>query len=169
MGSSIGSAIGNKEPKREDYEVRGQDDLLSRYLAIIDDHLVKRGLVPRIPEEARPYELRSPEERQDWRDRTGKPSGPGTINKPSLNDGMYFSEPPAPQAIPKNVRPVSAPSQYEEPSVGAIAPQAPTMGIVQPNQALPMANNSAFFEEDKRRKAEEFNRVKEFVYRDGRR
>lgn len=172
----MGSVIGNKSPRRSDYEVKGGDDLLSRYLGIIDKYITERGVTNYIPQESRPYELRTPEQRGDWRAQSGAPvTEQGTIRKPTLNDGVFFNNNNASAPVASNPqakdlpRPVSDPSQYAEPSMSAQAPSSPQFGMTQPTQALPMAQNSAFFEQDKRRKAEEFNRVKDFVYRDGRR
>jgi hypothetical protein len=169
---SVNDLLGNEKPDRENYQIKEQDDLMARYMGIIDKYLVDRGIVNFIPQESRPYELRTPEQRGEWRAQSGAPvSAQGTIAKPTLSDGVFFNNNSAPAPVtPQSKdlpRPVSDPSQYAEPSMSSAAPMAPQFGMYQTSQALPMANNSAFFEQDKRRKAEEFNRVKDFVYRDG--
>jgi len=172
----INNPLNAKKPDRADFAPQEMDqDLRSRYLAIIDKYMVDKGMVDFIPRESRPYELRSPEERGQWRGASGNPvSQQATIKRPTLNDGLYFGgeipklpDPVAQSTSPQLPKPITEAPASSEPVVSS---QMPTMGAtaIKQGQAAPLTTNNAFFQEDNRRKQDEFNQVKDFVYRDRR-
>lgn len=170
----MGSMFGGGDPDREDYQAINIDqDLKSRYLGIIDKYMRDKGMVDAIPQESRPYELRNPQERGEWRGATGNQiNSQGQIQQPSLNNGLYFNSQPSGGARPmqnqENPRFKSAlePVQTERAVSSQVVPKTPAPPT--PNQ-VPLATNTAFFQEDERRKQAEFNAVKDYVYRDTRR
>lgn len=67
----MGSIIGIKKPKVDEskYEDQNAPELRTRLYAIIDGYLKKKGLDALIPQENRPYEFLSDEEREKVRQR----------------------------------------------------------------------------------------------------
>lgn len=170
----MGEVISGPKPDREDYKPQNIDqDLRARYLGIIDKYMADHNMTSAIPRESRPYELRSPEERMEWRGATGNPvTRPGTIQQPSLNDGLYFNSEPQPAMAPQptNARLKGMAMPQAEGVERAVSSQAIPASPVAPRMdQVPLTTNTAFFQEDERRKQDEFNKVKDFVYRDRRR
>ena len=180
----MGGIFNSDGPDKENYQPFNIDqDLKSRYLGIIDKYMKDKGMVEAIPEESRPYELRDAQERGDWRTATGNQvNSQGGIQQPSLNEGLYFNRQP-----PENTSMSGAgersggqdnnprlKSSLEAPSNTERAVSSQMLGIMpvatsKQGQAVPLTTNTAFFQEDERRKQEEFNKIKDYVYRDSRR
>lgn len=165
----MGGIFNSDKPDRGDYApVDIDNDLKSRYLGIIDKFLTEKGAANYIPRESRPYELRSEAERGDMRQASGNMVTPqGTIQKPTLNDGLSFPE----QAQPVERNPnLKNATMMEAPAIERqVSSQMMPASVTAPRQnQIPLTSNTAFFQEDERRKQEEFNKVKDYIYRDQR-
>lgn len=170
----MGNVFSAKKPSRSDFEATQPDeDLRSRYLAVIDKYLTDKGMTNYIPAESRPYELRSAEERGAWRNATGAQLNEmGGVKKPSLNDGVRFDNLSSQNIAPASVIPQSG-NVFKD--FKTVTPErqvssqaiAPTTSAPQAS-AVPLTANTAFFQEDQRRKQEEYDRVRDYIYRDQR-
>lgn len=175
----MGDWFSGGKPNKEDYAtIQPDQDLRQRYLAIIDKYLVDKGIVDYMPRESRPYELRDDRDRGEWRNSTGNQiNEQGGFQHPSLNNGVYFNTQQVQNNTPANTMQNTQASQNnprfkegsdsQERLVSSQA-QAPTTSAPQQNQ-VPLTTNTAFFQEDQRRKQEEYNKVKDYIYRDSRR
>lgn len=174
----MGNLFSSGKPDKGDYEPMALDqDLKARYLGIIDKYMADKNMTSYIPQENRPYEIRSPQERGEWRNATGNQvNSQGAIQQPSLNNGVFFnSQPNAPvnlsgQAQFQNATtPGSTFKDAPAPTERQVSSQAiaPATSAPQMNQ-VPLTSNTAFFQEDQRRKQAEYNKVKDYVYRDNR-
>lgn len=165
----MGGIFNSNDPDRSDYKpVDIDNDLKSRYLGVLDKYLTEKGMVDYIPREGRPYELRSEAERGDMRQASGNQVTPqGTIQKPTLNDGLSFPEQAQPAERNPNLKNNAiseAPATERQ-----VSSQMMPASVTAPRQnQIPLTSNTAFFQEDERRKQEEFNKVKDYVYRDQR-
>jgi hypothetical protein len=166
---------------REDYEVPYANDLRTRYLAIIDHYLRRNGIEAIIPPENLPYELRSPEQRADWRDATSTVRPNGTVDKPTLQDGMFFSNPAqeAPRRMadavdsprestgsPRQVDGVrDLPEETKNYQRSAMASRlaSENAGVTQEKPLV--ATPKEFHMQDQARRQEEFDRIHDFINR----
>jgi hypothetical protein len=159
-------------PDRRDFAATEMDpELRSRYLAIIDKYMVDKGMVRDV----------APMSAAGKSDQRGQYSG-APVNRqgkmlPMAKDGQSSSGRTPALPDPEKQRqlgsqqppvPITESPLSSEPAVSSQMANMVVAPIKQ-GQPAPLTTNNAFFQEDNRRKQDEFNQVKDFVYRDRRR
>lgn len=147
----------------------------ARFLAIIDSYLKKHGIDALIPEDRRPYELRTPEQQNAIRSQANayeaapeddRGNAPAVAAPPAFY--QYPQQQPAANAgRPAPVSDVSAPPSYLEPenfqqSALAASIAARRAGVTQEKPLY--ATPRTFFESQQAAKSEEMQRLHNFIY-----
>lgn len=168
-----------RNPNRDDFAATEMDsELRSRYLAIIDKYMADKGMIrPDVAVPAAEGAVPAAEKGFQRGQSRGAPVNSQGKMLPRANAGQSSSGRTPTLPDPKMQRPLGSQQPpvpiTESPlsSEPAVSSQMANMVVapIQQGQTVPLTTNNTFFQENNRRKQDEFNQVKDFVYRDNRR